>query len=74
VSVDVEAVLTAAYSRSVGVEQGSVEGLVEQLRDAVVAAEVTAEALTARRAALRRVEARCIVSRVQAAFLDRVLV
>lgn len=72
-TVDVDAALVAAYARTVGVEQGSVDALVAEMRVAVEAEEVTADALSARRSSLRAVEARCIVSRVQAGFLDRVL-
>lgn len=71
--VDLEAVLSAAYARTVGVELGSVDELVVLLQGAVASGEVAAAEVEARRVALRRVEARCIVSRVQAAFLDRVL-
>jgi hypothetical protein len=71
--VDVDALLASAYARSVGVELGSVDDVVAELRAAVGRGEVTAASLGARRAGLRRVEARCIVSRVQAVVLDRVL-
>lgn len=71
--VDLDAVLGNAYARAVGVDQRSLDALVAELQASVGAGDVTSQALVDRRAALRRVEVRCIVSRVQGQFLDRVL-
>jgi hypothetical protein len=70
---DLEAALTRAYAYSVGVEMGSLDALVAEVRAAMAAGDPARAALEARRSALRRAEVRCIVSRVQAAFLGRVL-
>lgn len=72
-AVDLSAVLARAYALSVGVETGSLDDLVAEMRAAVAEGSVSRVELEGVRVALRRVEARCIVSRVQAAFLDRVL-
>lgn len=72
-SLDLDELLGSAYARAVGVDQRSLEALVAEVREAIVAEELSGPAVIARRAALRRVEVRCIVSRVQGQFLDKVL-
>jgi hypothetical protein len=70
---DLEAVLGAAYAVAVGVSIEPEAALVDALRAEILGGGVTVAAIEARRDALRAVEARCIVSKLQAAFLDRVL-
>lgn len=62
-----------AYAITVGVRQGRVADLMATLRAALLAGALARETVEARVKALREVERRCAVSRVQREFLDRVL-
>jgi hypothetical protein len=64
-----DAALGRAYGRSVGVSQGSVDDSAAEFAAALAGGDVSNGALDA----LAAVERRCAVSKVQAAFLRRVL-
>jgi hypothetical protein len=68
-----DAALGRAYGRSVGVSQGSVDDSAAEFAAALAGGDVSNGALQARLDALAAVERRCAVSKVQAAFLRRVL-
>jgi hypothetical protein len=68
-----DAALGLAYGRSVGVTAGTLDDSAAEVAAALLAGDVTTEALEARLAELRAVERRCAVSKIQAAFLRRVL-
>lgn len=70
---EINDVLARGYAHAVGVATPGAPDPAAELVAAVVAEEVTVDALRARRVALQSVEVRCAASRVRRQFLDRVL-